>query len=96
MKPKSNRPMGEREKWRQFRELDDAFAQALRELDDPAVRRDSPMDPPVRRLSAQASEPPLREPTFEERLKALMREYAQPEESVAHLLRTLQTHGHIA
>jgi len=96
MKQKSNRPMDEREKLRKFRELDDAFAAALRELDDPAARADIPTGPPVRSLEAQEPDETTRQAAFEERLRALMQEYAQPEESVTHLLRTLQSLGRIA
>ncbi|SDJ64938.1 hypothetical protein [Billgrantia gudaonensis] len=68
-KQRAHRHLDEREKLRQFRELDDAFARALREME---------VD------------------TFEQRLKALMAEYAQSSESVTRLLRTLQELGRIA
>lgn len=102
---KPNRSMDEREKLRKFRELDDAFAQALRELEKPDSRLDIPTGPPVRSLAEleaedrqerEAEERQQRQQAFETRLQSLMKEYAQPKESVAVLLRTLQTLGHIA
>ncbi len=94
---KPNRSMDEREKLRKFRELDDAFAQALRELEKPNARHDIPTGPPVRSLAElEAEEQQRRQQAFEQRLLSLMNEYAQPRESVAVLLRTLQTLGHIA
>ncbi|WP_262489088.1 hypothetical protein [Halomonas sp. ANAO-440] len=94
---KPNRHMDEREKLRKFRELDDAFAEALRELEKPNSRLDIPTGPPVRSLAAQeADDEQARQRLFEERLKTLMSEYAQPRDSVALLLRTMQSLGHIA
>lgn len=92
----SRKPMDEREKLRKFRELDDAFADALRELESPEQRRAIPTGPPVRSLEAQQQDAPSRQQAFEERLEALMQEYAQPAESVSHLLQTLKTLGRIA
>ncbi|MCK0743712.1 hypothetical protein [Chromohalobacter nigrandesensis] len=66
--------MDEREKLRKFRELDDAFATALQELDDGGASNEK----------AKPQEPP-----FEERLQALMNEYSQSSQSVATLLRTI-------
>lgn len=90
--------MDEREKLRKFRELDDAFAQALRELEQPDGALDIPTGPPVRSLSSLDEEERQREreATFEHRLKALMQDYAQPAESVSHLLETLKALGKIA
>lgn len=89
--------MDEREKLRRFRELDDAFAQALRDLDSPDVRMDIPTGPPVRPLEAQeAAESAATQESFERRLEALMQDYALPAESVSDLLRTLQALGRIA
>ncbi|MGY6563467.1 hypothetical protein [Billgrantia ethanolica] len=94
---KPNRSMDEREKLRKFRELDDAFAEALRELEKPNPKLDIPTGPPVRSLAElEAEEQQQRQQVFEQRLKSLMNEYAQPRESVAVLLRTLQTLGRIA
>ncbi|MDN3556303.1 hypothetical protein [Halomonas maura] len=89
--------MDEREKLRKFRELDDAFAEALKELENPDSRLDIPTGPPVRSLEAQ--EPPddeAAQQAFERRLKGLMQDYAQPAESVSCLLETLRSLGHIA
>lgn len=82
--------MGERDKLRQFRELDDAFAEALRELDSsPAA------EPPAELQSRQPAaeeEVALAEPgeDFEQRLEALMAEYELSAERVRELLQTLQ------
>ncbi|SEM19299.1 hypothetical protein [Halomonas caseinilytica] len=90
--------MDEREKLRKFRELDDAFAQALRELEQPDNTLDIPTGPPVRSLAALDEEERQkeREAMFEHRLKTLMQDYAQPAESVSHLLETLKALGKIA
>lgn len=90
------KPMDEREKLRKFRELDDAFANALRELDNADTRTDIPTGPPVRSLEAQQQDEPSPQQSFEQRLKALMQEYAQSGESVRHLLQTLRALGRIA
>ncbi len=85
--------MGERDKLRQFRELDDAFAEALRELDS------SPgAEPPAELESMQPAaeaEVALAEPDedFEQRLEALMAEYELSAERVRELLETLQRFG---
>lgn len=91
------KPVDERDKLRRFKELDDAFADALRELDDPDSRLDIPTGPPVRSLEAQeqeqeqqrAEDEDSRQLTFERQLNALMKEYDQSAENVSELLRTL-------
>lgn len=90
--------MDEREKLRKFRELDDAFAEALRELEKPDNALDIPTGPPVRSLETLDEEERRREreALFEQRLQALMQDYAQPAESVSHLLATLKSLGKIA
>lgn len=89
--------MDEREKLRKFRELDDAFAEALRELESPDSKLDIPTGPPVRSLEErEQDDAETRQQAFEQRLKTLMGEYAQPAESVSHLLQTLKSLGHIA
>ena len=56
MKQQTQRkPMDEREKLRKFRELDDAFAEALRELDNPDGRSGMPDAP------SEVTAPPLEE-----------------------------------
>ncbi|SFU88914.1 hypothetical protein [Halomonas korlensis] len=94
------KPLDERDKLRRFKELDDAFADALRELDNPDSRLDIPTGPPVRSLEAQEQEheqqrqqqdEDSRELAFERQLNALMKEYAQSAESVRELLQTLYT-----
>ncbi len=95
--------MDEREKLRKFRELDDAFADALRELERPDSELDIPTGPPVRSLEcleqeagAEPQDEQALQRAFEQRLKALMVEYAQPAESVSRLLQTLRSLGRIA
>ncbi|WP_254277453.1 hypothetical protein [Halomonas sp. 3H] len=89
--------MDEREKLRKFRELDDAFAEALRELEDPDSQLEIPTGPPVRPLEEQEEDDEAaRQRRFEERLRALMTEYHQPADSVQHLLETLREMGRIA
>ncbi|WP_416136995.1 hypothetical protein ACM26W_10750 [Halomonas sp. HK25] len=97
MKQQTHRkPMDEREKLRQFRELDDAFAEALRELDGPDVAPDTSVESPLlTATSPQEDEAPDRD-HFEDRLRALMQEYHQPADQVAGLLQTLKTLGRIA
>ena len=69
--------MDEREKLRKFRELDDAFAQALREMDGGS--------------HAGTSQPkaPAARPDFEIRLQGLMEEYVLSESCVHKMLSTL-------
>ena len=95
---RNNRSMDEREKLRKFRELDDAFAEALRELEKPNSRLDIPTGPPVRSLAEQEAEDAQqrRQQAFESQLESLISEYALPKQSVVVLLRTMQTLGHIA
>lgn len=49
---KPQKPVDDRDKLRQFRELDDAFAKALRELDNPNNTLNIPTGPPVRSLES--------------------------------------------
>ncbi|MCK2182952.1 hypothetical protein [Halomonas getboli] len=92
--------MDEREKLRRFRELDDAFAAALRELDSPDTAPDIPTGPPVRSLEEQETDrvdsEESRQRAFERRLRDLMHDYALPEASVSDLLQTLQALGRLA
>lgn len=98
----SRQPVDEREKLRKFRELDDAFAEALRSLDAADSKSDSPEGESVGAEASRqdaANEPQdeaARQRLFEERLKALMSEYAQPADNVSRLLETLQSLGRIA
>ena len=83
--------MDEREKLRQFRELDDAFAEALRELEpSPAVERNAETAAPP----AQAV-PPSGE-DFQRRLEALMAQYELSAERVRELVETLRRFDRIA
>lgn len=98
MKQQTHRkPLDEREKLRKFRELDDAFAEALRELDDPEARSRIPVGPPVAAprdtLECDAA---AQEKDFETRLQALMREHQQSAEQVAELLKMMQRQERIA
>ena len=89
--------MDEREKLRKFRELDDAFAEALRELDTSGPALDISTGSPVRSPDELPMEAPeSRQQLFERRLRELMQDYAQDENSVSDLLRTLQGLGRIA
>ena len=72
------RTMDEREKLRKFRELDDAFAQALRDLEGGSQSG--------RTVEA---EPENTLPAFEERLHSLMAEYALSQGCVHEMLSTL-------
>ncbi|MEQ6917643.1 hypothetical protein [Halomonas aquatica] len=109
----SRQPMDERDKLRKFRELDDAFAEALRGLESPGGEPTGPSDAAEVSLereslerqllegqkqdaAARARQEQARQHAFEQRLKALMNEYAQPEESVSRLLETLRSLGRIA
>lgn len=85
--------MGERDKLRQFRELDDAFAEALRELESSPAAESSvdlecrPVASVEHAAAVESGEP------FEQRLEALMTEYELSAERVRELLQTLQRLG---
>lgn len=91
MKQQTQRkPMDEREKLRKFRELDDAFAEALRELDSSEAESDMPAETPVAAAtSPQHVEAPARD-EFEDRLRTLMQEYHKPAAEVVDLLKALE------
>lgn len=97
---KSRKPLDEREKLRKFRELDDAFGAALRELDGGESSSDplATSSADTRVLDSQTRDTPAEEAhlTFERRLRDLMQDYALPEESVSDLLQTLRSLGRIA
>lgn len=78
-----SRTMNEREKLRKFRELDDAFAQALRELDGGP------------RGSEQAFDE-HKDSDFEDRLQGLMSEYALSQRCVHEMLSTLMEYKKIS
>lgn len=91
---KVSKQLDEREKLRKFRELDDAFAQALRQLEDPDSDFDIPTGPPVRSLAEleaedQADQQKRRDELFGERLDALMAEYDQSAGALRELIDTL-------
>ncbi|PRY65689.1 hypothetical protein B0H98_102218 [Vreelandella songnenensis] len=95
---KAPKQLDEREKLRKFRELDDAFAQALRQLEDPNSDFDIPTGPPVRSLAALEEDDATerleeRARLFEARLKELMSEYGQSETALSTLVSTLVTFG---
>lgn len=76
------RTMNEREKIRKFRELDDAFAEALRELDSGPMR------------SEQVSVDQI-DSDFKDRLQHLMQEYALSQRCVHKMLSTLMEYKKI-
>lgn len=78
-----SRTMNEREKLRKFRELDDAFAQALRELDGGP------------RGSGQAFDE-HKDSDFGDRLQGLMSEYALSQRCVHEMLSTLMEYKKIS
>lgn len=95
-------PSPERDKLRRFRELDDAFAQALRELDDPEKRDSIPTGPPVRSLAAleqearekeQAEADAQAEARFKSRFAALMRDSPLSHLELCELIQTLVATG---
>lgn len=94
---KVEKQLDEREKLRKFRELDDAFAQALRQLDDPNNSMNIPTGPPVRSLADleaddQAALSEKRDHEFNERLKALISAYDFSERELSELIQTLLTY----
>ncbi|MGP9766330.1 hypothetical protein ACT3UM_11415 [Halomonas sp. AOP13-D3-9] len=99
---KVQKPVDEREKLRKFRELDDAFAQALRQLDDPESDFDIPTGPPVRSLAAleeedeeiqQKKQQQDQERMFKQRFEALLNEYSVDHCDLAELIEALLCHG---
>ncbi len=95
---KVQKQVDEREKLRKFRELDDAFAQALRQLDDPDSDFDIPTGPPVRSLAALEEEDveaqkDEQERIFKQRFEALLHEYGISHHELAELAETLLAYG---
>ncbi|SDN08580.1 hypothetical protein [Vreelandella arcis] len=95
---KVHKPLDERDKLRKFRELDDEFAQALRQLDDPNSTMDIPTGPPVRSLEALEEEEAekgvqVREELFQQRFEALLTEYGISQHDLRLLIETLLTAG---
>ncbi|MBZ5487945.1 hypothetical protein HW452_10460 [Halomonas aquamarina] len=95
---KAPKQLDEREKLRKFRELDDAFAQALRQLEDPGSDLDIPTGPPVRSLAVLEEEEASvlleeRDRLFEARLKELMSEYDLSGGALSELISTLVAFG---
>ncbi|MGO2008926.1 hypothetical protein [Vreelandella alkaliphila] len=91
---KVQKQLDEREKLRKFRELDDAFAQALRQLEDPNSDFNIPTGPPVRSIAAleaedQAAHSHEQERLFEQRLKVLIGEYDLSERDVSEVIHAL-------
>ncbi|TVP45755.1 MAG: hypothetical protein EA345_13775 [Halomonas sp.] len=94
---KVQKQLDEREKLRKFRELDDAFAQALRQLDDPDSDFDIPTGPPVRSLAAlekddadakQEEQQHVQDHVFKQRFDALLSEYDLEHVDLAELIET--------
>ena len=99
---KVQKPVDEREKLRKFRELDDAFAEALRQLDDPESDFEIPTGPPVRSLAALEKEDVETKQqaleleqarAFKQRFDALLKEYAIEQDDLAELVSTLLGYG---
>ncbi|MEC9483937.1 MAG: hypothetical protein UMU75_11570 [Halomonas sp.] len=89
--------MDEREKLRKFRELDDAFAQALRELESTSKPADPEPQAEASASNEDAHQPPLQDThEFERRLRTLMHDFQQSDASVNTLLRTMLELGRIA
>ncbi|KKO01042.1 hypothetical protein LCGC14_0120230 [marine sediment metagenome] len=95
---KVEKQLDEREKLRKFRELDDAFAQALRQLDDPDSGFDIPTGPPVRSLATlekddveakQKEQQQEQDRLFKQRFEALLAEYGVGHYDLAELAETL-------
>ncbi|WP_083004581.1 hypothetical protein [Halomonas sp. GT] len=95
---KVQKQLDEREKLRKFRELDDAFAQALRQLEDPNSDFDIPTGPPVRSIAAleaddhaadEAARSHEQDRLFDQRLKALIREFDLSERDVGEVIHAL-------
>ncbi|MGO1915434.1 MAG: hypothetical protein ACTIKU_05020 [Halomonas sp.] len=99
---KVQKPVDEREKLRKFRELDDAFAQALQQLDDPNSDFDIPTGPPVRSLAAlekddveakQKERQQEQDIAFKQRFEALVSAYGLTQYDLAELAETLLSYG---
>ncbi len=102
---KVQKPVDEREKLRKFRELDDAFAQALRQLDDPESDFDIPTGPPVRSLETleqddretvqkeQEEQQEALDQVFKQRFEALLSEYSVDRNDLRALIETLLAYG---
>lgn len=95
---KVQKQLDEREKLRKFRELDDAFAQALRQLDDPNSKLDIPTGPPVRSLAdleadEQAAQAQQREQLFVDRFRALLDAYDVSDHELSIVVQTLLEYG---
>ena len=98
---KPHKPLDERDKLRQFRELDDAFAKALRELEDPNNKLNIPTGPPVRSLATLEDDerkqreelrPSLEEQqaqAFRQRLEALLSTAPLSREELLDVIHTL-------
>ncbi|GEN25986.1 hypothetical protein [Halomonas cupida] len=87
--------MDEREKLRKFRELDDAFAEALKGLEGSGEPDDAPDAPPE--ISAEEREreearkaQEARDAEFREQLHSLMKEYAQTPVDVYQMVRVIE------
>ncbi|GAA3895380.1 hypothetical protein GCM10022228_03040 [Halomonas cibimaris] len=88
-------PQSGRDKLRQFKELDDAFAKALKALDDPDTAADIPTGPPVRSLDTleREDDAKAREQAFGRHLEALMKEYGISHAALLELSHTLLDYG---
>lgn len=95
---KTYKPLNEKDKLRQFRELDNAFAKALRDLDDPESQLAIPTGPPVRSLDALEQEEKQhaldQTRRFQEQFHALMAESPLTSADFLALVETLLSTGH--
>lgn len=87
--------MDEREKLRKFRELDDAFAEALKGLDGSVRPEKAPDSSPLRSVEELEREEAkraqeARDAEFREQLSSLMAEYAQSPRGACELLRVIE------
>ncbi|MDN6323378.1 MAG: hypothetical protein L0J73_12095, partial [Halomonas sp.] len=99
---KVQKPVDEREKLRKFRELDDAFAQALQQLDAPPRDFEIPTGPPGRSLAAlekddveakQKERQQEQDIAFKQRFEALVSAYGLTQYDLAELAETLLSYG---
>lgn len=78
----SRQPTDEREKMRRFRELDDAFSEALRQLDDPNNDFDIPTGPPVRSIATLEREERQGQQQDQQRLQETQQQLQQDQQQL--------------
>lgn len=96
---KAAKPESERDKLRQFQQLDDDFARALQDLDDPQSADDIPTGPPVRSLAAMeeddsaARAETARHQAFSRQVETLLSDYQVSHAGLKALIDTLMANG---